>query len=166
MPSARATDDPPHSDENLLIVGLRVGSLGRNRLEVEFALALLVEHTIASGAAAAYMHPVSGHHHDRSWAEISDRRRIRPRVPDAADDHVLELAAVRVQRVIGAGRDLAHLGIRSHLGVAREHGELHALPLGELDPLQLGERHHQRGLIALLRRRSRRRPLLGFLRLG
>ncbi len=155
-----------NSDENLLIVGLRVGSLGRNRLEVEFALALLVEHAIAFGAAAAYVHPVGGHHHDRPGAEISGRRRIRPRVPDAADDHGFKLAAVRVQGVISAARDLAHLRIRSLLGVAREHRELHPLPLGELDPLQLRERHHQRGLAALLRRRSRRRPLLGFLRLG
>jgi hypothetical protein len=60
-----------NSDEHLLIARLSVGSLGLNRLEVEFALALLVEHAITSGAAAAHVHPVGRHHHDRTRAEIS-----------------------------------------------------------------------------------------------
>jgi len=54
-----------NSGEHVLIAGLRGGRLSYNRLEVEFALAFLIEHAIASGAAAAHVHPVGGHHHDR-----------------------------------------------------------------------------------------------------
>jgi hypothetical protein len=50
----------------LLRARLRPGSLGRNGLEVELAFALLVEHALASGAAATHVHPIGGHHHNRS----------------------------------------------------------------------------------------------------
>jgi hypothetical protein len=89
----------------LLRARLRVGILGRNGLEVELALALLVEHAIASGAAAAHVHPVGGHHHNRPGPKILRRRRIRAGVPNATDNDILELAAVRVQRIVSAGRD-------------------------------------------------------------
>ncbi len=79
---------------NPLLSGFHLGSLSGDGLEVEPALALLVEHAIASGAAAAHVHPIGRHHHHRAWAEIPGRRSIGPGVPDAADDHVLYLATM------------------------------------------------------------------------
>jgi hypothetical protein len=49
------------------------------------------------------------------------------------------ISAVRVQRVVSSGGNFAYLGVFPVVGVAREHGELHALSLRELGPLQIRE---------------------------
>jgi hypothetical protein len=95
--------------------------LAGTELEVELAFAFLIEDAIASGAAAADLDPVAGHHHDRAGAEILGGGGIGAGVPDAADDHVLELAAVRVERVVGAGRDFAHTERGPHTTGTKEH---------------------------------------------
>src|SRR5208283_678160 len=83
----------------------------RSGLEVELPLALLIEHAIASSATATHVHPVRRHHDDRSCAEVLGGCGIRPCVPDAANDHVLDFAAVCVQRVVRSGGNLAHLRV-------------------------------------------------------
>ena len=47
------------------------------------------------------------------------------------------------QREMKAG-DLPDLRVLSRLRIARQHRELHALPLWELGPFQVRERYHQR----------------------
>src|SRR6266404_2679778 len=75
-----------------------LGRCLRSGLIVELPLSLLVKHAIASGAATAHVHPVAWDDDDRPWAEIPGRCRVRPDVQDAADDHVLDPAAVCVPR--------------------------------------------------------------------
>jgi len=65
--------------------GFAPGSLGSNRLEVELALAFPVKHAIASGAAAAPVHPIGGYHHNRPGPEILRRCRVPGGVPNATD---------------------------------------------------------------------------------
>src|SRR5262252_6646939 len=90
----------------------------RSRLEVELSIALLIEHAIASGTAATHVHPIGWHDDNRPWTEIFGRRCISPDIPDPADYHVLDLAAVRVKRVIRSRCDLTYLRVRPNFWIA------------------------------------------------
>src|SRR5438105_11086110 len=54
-----------------------------------------------------------------------------------------------MKRIVGSAWYAAHLRVLPHSRISRENGELRTLPLGELPPLQLSERHHHRCLLAL-----------------
>jgi hypothetical protein len=56
-----------------------------------------------------------------------------------------------MERIVGPGRDFANLRICPCFGIAGERGELHALTLSEVDPLQIGKGHHERHLAFWLR---------------
>ena len=64
---------PPEHKKHLAASGARF----RSGLEVELALAILIEHAIASWPAAADVHPVRGHHDHRSWPEVPGRCHVR-----------------------------------------------------------------------------------------
>src|SRR6476620_517005 len=127
-------------------MALFVARLLCSRLEVELTFTLLIKDAIGSRTTATHVHPVPWHDHNRAGTEIFGRGRVAPRIPDSADNYVLDLAAVRVKRVVSSCGNLAYLRVLSNLWVAGQHRELHPLPLGQLDPLQLRKRNHQRCL--------------------
>src|SRR5215813_6966529 len=119
---------------NLNSIALSAARLFCSRLEVELPFALLIKDAVCSRTAATYVNPVAWHNHNRTRTEVFGRRRVWPSIPDSADNHVLDFAAMRMQPIVSSCGYFTHLCVGPGFGIARENGKLHALPFRQFDP--------------------------------